>query len=321
MLQELLNSPDPTIRYKTRVGVLGENPKSKKLVALRAEIADTPRVQALLSERNKKGEIPGSVYSKWDGAHWVLYALAELNYPPGDISLIPLREQQLDFVLSRQYAESMRLIRGVKRIHASIDANAIWSQHVLGIADERINQLVERLLETQWRDGGWNCDKEATGDTSSFMESLLPLRALVLHAQVTGDKRARVAVERCTEIFLARHLFKRLRDGKVMNPKFVQLHYPCYWHYDILHGLNAMRECGHLDDPRCADALDLLERKQLRVGGWAADARFYRTTRSQIPTGRSLADWGSTGTKVRNDFVTVQALAVLRAAGRYSVEK
>src|SRR5437016_4416668 len=120
MLQDLLNSPDPAIRYKARVGVLGENPKLKKLTALRAEIADTPRVQALLSERKPNGQISHSVYAKWHGAHWVLYALAELNYPPADTSLIPLREQQLDFLLSKQYAESIRLIGSVKRIHASI---------------------------------------------------------------------------------------------------------------------------------------------------------------------------------------------------------
>jgi hypothetical protein len=258
------------------------------------------------------------VYSKWDGAHWVLYALAELNYPPGDGALLPLREQQFKYLLSKQYRNSITVLRGLARIHASIDANAIWSQHVLGIADERVSLLVERLLETQWPDGGWNCDKTAKGQTSSFYESLLPMRALGLHARVTGDKRARAAAERCAEVFLKRRLFKRVRDGAVMNLKFLQLHYPCYWRYDVLHGLNVMRECGFLNDPRCADALDWLEAKQLPDGGWAADAQFYRTTRGQVSTGRSLAEWGTKDKNKPNEFVTVQALTVLRAAEKYN---
>lgn len=321
MIQELLNSQDPSIRYKTRVGVLGENPTSGKIHRLQDEIGHSARVRSLLSERKPNGKIARPAYSKWSGAHWVLYALAELNYPPGDTLLEPLRDQQLEWLLSDDYARGMVTIKGVTRIHASIDANAIWSQHTLGIADERVNKLVERLLATQWQDGGWNCDKTATGNTSSFMESILPLRALMLHAQVTGDKQARAAGERCAEVFLSRHLFKRSSDGKVMNPKFLQLHYPCYWRYDILLGLNVMRECGFLTDPRCSDALDLLEAKQLADGGWAAEARFYRPTRGETASGRSLVNWGPTGKTLPNEFVTAQALTVLRAAKRYRIEK
>src|SRR3989475_12467803 len=38
--------------------------------------------------------------------------------------------------------------------------------HELGIADGRTNALVERLLHWQWPDGGWNCDKHSSADTS-----------------------------------------------------------------------------------------------------------------------------------------------------------
>ena len=51
-----------------------------------------PRVEALLSELDAAGWIPGPAYRKWVGAHWVLAALADLDYPPGDESLVPLRE-------------------------------------------------------------------------------------------------------------------------------------------------------------------------------------------------------------------------------------
>ena len=44
------------------------------------------------------------------------------------------------------------------------------------------------------------------------------------------------------EVFLSRDLFRRRRDGKPIDPGFLKLHYPRYWHYDILGGLVAMAE-------------------------------------------------------------------------------
>jgi hypothetical protein len=285
--------------------------------ALRGEIAHSSRVRGLLAERDRRGEIPFSPYAKWYGAHWVLVMLAELAYPPGDTALVPLRDQVLDWLTSREYDRWIRRVKGIPRIHASIDGNAVWCLHALGQADARVDLLVTRLLETQWADGGWNCDVKASGRTSSFTESLIPLRALALHAQVTGDVRSRRAADRAAEFFLERHLFRRKRNRRIIRSSFVQLHYPCYWHYDILFGLKVMTEGGWIGDARCAMALDLLETKRVPGGGWPAEARYYRHTRAQVPAQRSLVAWGPTGKTKRNDFVTVDALMVLRAAGRF----
>jgi hypothetical protein len=39
--------------------------------------------------------------------------------------------------------------------------------------------------------------------------------------------------------------------------------------------LRVMAETGHLEDPRCGPALDLLEQKRLPDGGWPAESRYY----------------------------------------------
>ena len=36
------------------------------------------------------------MYATWRGAHWTLAALAEIGYPAGDESLLPMRAQVLD---------------------------------------------------------------------------------------------------------------------------------------------------------------------------------------------------------------------------------
>ena len=38
-----------------------------------------------------------------------------------------------------------------------------------------------------------------------------------------------------------------------------------------------INEAGYLDDPRCKDALDLLESKMLPAGGFAAEVKYFVT--------------------------------------------
>jgi hypothetical protein len=126
----------------------------------------------------------------------------------------------------------------------------------------------------------------------------------------------REAVERASEVFLRRRLFRRASDGRIIHPEFVTLHYPLYWHYDFLGGLKAMNRIGRLRDPRCADALDLLEAKQLPDGGWPAEKRHYKVRPRTFETNSDYVDWGGTSSDRMNDWVTVDALTVLQSAER-----
>ena len=334
-IDRLLASDEPAIRWKTRVQVLGENAEGRRLRSLQREIRESPRVRKLLSGQDAEGRITRpskEPYSKWYGAHWVLASLADTGYPRGDRALRAVRDQVVDRWLRPHYyqdvvaetrAQAYRkrgvpFIQGRPRRCASQQSNALWSVLTLGLADERADALAERLLHWQWPDGGWNCDKNPDASVSSFHESVLPLRALALYARETGDREARAAAKRAAEPFLERRLFRRRRDGRVMAKAFVELHYPRYWHYDVLGGLAALAEAGFVRDRRCEEALDLLESKRLPRGGWPAEKRFFTFSR-KTSSQRELYDWGPASPRRMNQWVTVEALAVLRAAGRLSV--
>ena len=100
-----------------------------------------------------------------------------------------------------------------------------------------------------------------------------------------------------------------------MDRHFLLLHYPTYWHYDILFGLKVMAEAGFISETRCKDALDLLESKRLPDGGFPAEESFSRPIRPQL-SGYSPVHWGGKSRKTMNLFVTADALYVLRMAGR-----
>ncbi len=236
LIDTLLHSEEPSIRWRVMVGALGEDPHSKNVRELQEEIRNSPRARALIADRDRKFIREAHVYAKWRGAHWTLAMLAEIGYPAGDESLLPMRDQVLDQWLNSSFymefesrssvpkhrsAEGVPLIRGRYRRCGSQQGNALYFITRLGLADKKSDALVERLLHWQWPDGGWNCDRNPSADTSSFNESLLPMLGVAAHAERTGDDLARKAALRASEIFLCRRLFKRRTDGTVISPHLV----------------------------------------------------------------------------------------------------
>jgi hypothetical protein len=331
IVDKLLASEEPSIRYKVRVNVLSESEDSRDILDLREEIKRSARVQALIADKDETGRLRPvqNAYSKWKGAHWVVASLADIGYPKGDAKLAPAVGQVLDFWLhpnwlTEQVCEtpppphmdrSVPVINGRARRCASQQGNALFSAVRLGFVDERCRRLADLLIHWQWPDGGWNCDRKPEAAVSSFWESLTPLRALSKYARMTGDAETRSAADRAADLFLKRRLFRRLSDGQVMNPHFLRLHYPCYWHYDILFGLKVMGECGFITDPRCQDALDALESKRLTDGGWPAESKFYSAPSKGV-SGSDWVSWGGVAKTHMNEWVTADALYALKAAGR-----
>ena len=315
VIDRLLGYSDPCVRFRTRVNVLGEDRQSESIRQLQGELKRSDRVTSLLSERTPDGTLPYDPYAQWYGPHWVLVTLADIGYPPGDTSLFPLREQVLELWLSPEHIENLPVINGRTRVHASQEANALFSLLSLGLDDERIDQLAQSLMRWQWPDGGWNCDMKPEATHSSFWESLIPLRALALYGRERRSEQALEAARRAAEVFLRRRLFRRERDGAIMNEEFLRLHYPWYWGYDILFGLKVMAEAGFIGDARCREALEALESKRLDDGGFPAEEAYYHLT-DELEYGRSVVDWGGVSKTQMNEFVTADALYVLGQAGR-----
>jgi hypothetical protein len=227
-------------------------------------------------------------------------------------------EQSYEVWLSKDHEKNIRLINGRTRRCASQEGNCIYYSLALGIADDRTEELAARLIKWQWEDGGWNCDKRPEAYKSSFDETLIPLRGLNWYAKSSGDPKATQAVNRAAEVFLTRQLFKKLSNGRIIDKNFVQLHYPNYWHYDILFALKVIAEAGFITDPRCTEALNLLESKQLSDGGFPAEERYYRVDERML-SGHSHVDWGGTSKVHMNPFVSIDALTVLNQSGRLAL--
>lgn len=93
-----------------------------------------------------------------------------------------------------------------------------------------------------------------------------------------------------------------------------KIHYPIRF-YDVLSVLLVMAEMGLVREPRCREALDLLERKCLSDGTFPVEWTNVKKA-DRIQTRGTFADWGTIHKRKGNALVTVDALYVLQAAGR-----
>lgn len=312
---------DPVVAYRARRLLAGESERSPAMRKLRLKVGESEMAQRLLRGLNME---PFNPYRKWQGPHWTLYSLAEIGYPPGDQTLLPLRRRVLDWMFSPAFLKppSTAIYPDQPerpRRCASMEGNTIWSQLVLDLVDQkRAPLLVDRLLSMQWPDGGWNCDKRLGAHTSSVQETLLPLRGLALWFRATGDERVQQAATRTAEFLLQRRLLWRKNGGALIQPEWGgpvdKIHYPIRF-YDVLSVLLVMAEMGRVSDPRCRPALDLLESKRLPDETFPVEWTNARQA-SRIESRGTYADWGPRHKKKGNLLVTIDALYVLQEAGR-----
>ena len=300
----LLASKEPAVRYLARRDLLGDEARDD-----RDRIVDGPWLRALLSGQQADGGFGGHPYKKWTGAHWRLVSMVELAIPAGHPAALRALETVFDWLTGAAHRDAIVTKEGRTYRCASQEGNALAVACRLGVVDDpRTRLLAESLIGWQWPDGGWNCSK---GEVSSVHETHPPMWGLHEYAIATGDEAARAAARRAAEPFLTRGLFRSRRTGEVVKKEWLALHYPPYWHYDVLQGLLIISRMGLLDDPRTAEALDHLEKRRLPDGRWRPGAYWWNPPGSDRAA--EVVDWGRSAP---SEMVTLNALRVLKAAGR-----
>jgi hypothetical protein len=139
-------------------------------------------------------------YGKWRGAFWRLISLVELGVEPGDPRAFAAAKQSPAWLCNPRRLKTIhqRRIEGRVRRCASQDGRGLQASLRIGLrGDPRLDTLAESLVETQWPDGGWNCDLRPEASHSSFNESWGPISV----SRSTGPRRpSRGASTSCSGI-------------------------------------------------------------------------------------------------------------------------
>jgi hypothetical protein len=144
-----------------------------------------------------------------------------------------------------------------------------------------VRGIVGRLLAEQLPDGGWNCEAANGSTRSSFNTTICVLEALLAYERAVGGSQEVIeARRRGQEYLLERRLFRRRSTGEVIErdrkggAAWTRFAFPTWWHYDVLRGLEYLRNAGVAYDERVAEAIDLVASKRDGNGAWPLETRY-----------------------------------------------
>jgi len=302
--------------YLALTEVLQQPAGNPRVAAARRAIPRGSRVSLLLAGQRRDGGFRVHAYSKWAGGFWRLVALAEVAMPPGDRRVRALAGHVFTWLeaTTRTGTSGSVEINGLVRAHATQEGYTLAAVSLLGLARlAPARRLVDRLIQWQWPDGGWNCDRRPDTRHSSFHETHGALWGLAEYHRATGSPEALHAAGMAAEFLLRHSLFRSDRTGNVIHNGWLPFRFPPYWHYDVLQGLWVLSRLGRLGDPRAAEALDLVLGKRRVDGMWGVGGYHWKPPGSR-GSNVEVVDWGRRGP---NEWVTLRALRVLRSAGRW----
>jgi len=169
--------------------------------------------------------------------------------------------------------------------------------------DDRIDTIVEHLLDRQMPDGGWNC-RLPWGATHASVHTTISviegLRLYELHRK-RKLRAVRVAQRRGREFLLVHRLFRSHRSGDIIKPIFLRLSFPPRWHYDILRALDYFQAFKAPRDQRLAEAIDIVRSKQCEDGCWPLENSYRGKTYFELEGLGAPSRWN-----------TLRALRVLK---------
>jgi hypothetical protein len=133
---------------------------------------------------------------------------------------------------------------------------------------EASDRLVDRLLEEQLEDGGWNCEAPPS-KRSSFHSTICVVEGLLEYEKARGPTTAVTdARGRAQDYLLERRMLRSLTSGEVIDRRWTRFSFPTTWHYDVLRGLDYLRSAGVKPDERVAETVELVEQRRHQNGRW-----------------------------------------------------
>ncbi len=265
-LKWLLDS-DPGIRWQVMRDLTGEDPNA--IAAERSRVATEGWGAQLLARQSSAGHWGGG--PKWDLI--TLFSLVVLK----DLGLDPASEaarKMIDRVDKRLVFKPLK-----NRAFLHGETEPCINGRILAVGSyfkEPNDALARQLLGEQLADGGWNCEawpflspKCPPSKRSSFHTTICVLEGLLEYGRA-GRKSAAVtkAREKGENYLLERGMFRSLRTGKVIDKRWLRFTYPTFWHYDVLRGLDYLRNAGIKPDRRVADAIKIVMERRHQNGRW-----------------------------------------------------
>jgi len=261
---------DPAIRWQVMRDLTGEAPKT--IAAERSRVATQGWGAQLLARQSSAGNWGGSPRGWRDDLPKddrdlliTLYSLVALM----DLGLDPASKQAHKMIDRVEKRLVFKRLNNRPYLHG--ETEPCINGRILGIGSyfsKPNDELAHQLLSEQLADGGWNCEAPKSR-RSSFHTTICVLEGL-LEYERAGRKSAAVtkARKRGENYLLERRMFRSLRTGEVINKRWLRFTFPAFWHYDVLRGLDYLRNAGIKPDSRVSEAIETVIERRHQNGRW-----------------------------------------------------
>jgi len=257
-LKWLLDS-DPAIRWQV-LRDLTDAP-SDTIAAERSRVATEGWGAKLLARQSPTGQWNGG--RQWDLT--TLYSLTALK----DFGLDPATKPARKTIGRVKKHLKFKTLNNRPCLHG--ETEPCINGRILGLGayfDEPNHALAQQLLSEQLADGGWNCEAPKSR-RSSFQTTICVLEGLLDYERAAGKSAAITKARRRAENYLLeRRMFRSLRTGKIIDKRWLRFAFPTFWHYDVLRGLDYLRDAGIEPDHRVRQAIDIVLQRRHQNGRW-----------------------------------------------------
>ena len=236
----------------------GEAPEA--ITAERSRVATHGWGARLLARQSPNGSWPGG---QWDLVTlWSLVVLKDLGLDPTSRQARRMIDR-IDKRLVYKPLNNRPFLHG--------ETEPCINGRILGIGayfKEPNDALAQQLLDEQLEDGGWNCEAPKSR-RSSFHTTISVLEGLLEYERAGGKLAAVTNARKKAEDYLVeRRMFRSLRTGEVIEKRWLRFASPTFWHYDVLRGLDYLRDAGSKPDSRVNEAIEIVVKRRHQNGRW-----------------------------------------------------
>jgi len=256
----LASDSDPAIRWQTLRDLTDES--RQVVTAERSRVASEGWGAQLLSLQSPTGHWGAKDDEGWMTTIYTLALLKEFGVDPDNKHVSKAIKRVKDHLKWRPL-KNRPFFDG--ETEPCLNGRILGTGAYFGTASE---SLLERLLEEQLPDGGWNCEAPKS-QRSSFHTTICVLEGLLAYEKAQGAKAAVTrARKRAQEYLLERRLLRSLTTGEIIDRHWMRFAFPTTWHYDVLRGLDYLRSAGVKPDSRLDEAVSVVKDRRHQNGRW-----------------------------------------------------
>lgn len=230
----------------------------------------------LITERKKDGHWGQGYYQpKWISSHYTLLDLKNLNCHHYNHDI----RESINMVLDTQKALDGGICLGPStKEFSDICVNAMLLNFAayFRISEDKLESIVDSILDEIMEDGGFNCRTTRTGAKHSSLHTTISVLEGFLEFKRAGyDYRLdeiELAETTAREFILKHKLFLSDHTGEIIHKDFLKMPYPWRWKYNITRAMDYFRASDTEWDERMRPAMEEILKRRKSSGLWTCNA-------------------------------------------------